>query len=99
VRQYLVTETELENVSFMNGVASFCFGVAAFIAPWPIQRVIDFINGPVGAPKPEGLYWLGGLLVIAFLVGGALALRKRGSIYSIIKSETVHDDASQGAVL
>jgi hypothetical protein len=97
VKQYLVTETELENVSFMNAVASFCFGISAFIAPWPIQRTVDYMNAVAGAPKPEGIYWLMGFLVLAFLGGGIYAMRKRGSVYSIIKNETVHDDASQVA--
>ncbi len=92
MKQYLVSETELENVSFINGASILCFSVGSFLLSWPVNRVIEFINAAPGAARPEPVFWVFGILSMVCFGAGWFARRKHGSIYSIIRKETIHDE-------
>ena len=96
VTQYLISDSELENLSFINSFANWCFGVGSFLVSWPIGIFIDYaMSDSTTAASDVLVRWVAPVLTIlsiAVFGFGLYALSKRSSIIGIIKAETIHKD-------
>lgn len=96
VTQYLISDSELENLSFINSLANWCFGVGSFLISWPVGIFIDYaMSDTATAASVVLVRWVApALTLLSFAVFGfgLYALNRRSSIIGIIRAETIHKD-------
>lgn len=96
MRQYVVTEAELNDISLLNTVVNWCFSAATGSLLFAVGLVVNACFQGTLTEKGIALLYFGapagGILALFFAIMGVLALQKKRSVLGELKRQSLDID-------